>query len=343
MNPFQLGLPQGKVTEGRPTQTLLKPLGGFTMYYIGIDVSKKALSLFDGKFNLEFVNQAGLKSLKRYLKKRYKTFKNLGIIFEVTGIYSDHLKAFCIYNQTKTYIINPKQSHHFARSLGQRSKTDKIDARTIYAYQKLIDKEKMQVPVIKQEAKRLSSYLTSYQFALKQRISLSNHIESIQNREPLKLLKQELKRAQRLEDKLLCNIKAYLQGHPKLKEDYQRLLTISGIGEKLAFTLLALFNSYQGTNRAQMTALVGLDPIQRESGTSVKGKDKITKNGNKYVRKMLYMPALSAIKNNQKISVFYQRLIANHKPKKVAVIAAMRKLLLVAHAIYYNKTEYMAI
>ena len=220
------------------------------MYYIGIDVSKKALSVFDGQNDLEFENQAGLKALKRYLKKRYKTFKNLGIIFEATGIYSDHLKAFCIYHQIKAYIINPKQSHHFARSLGQRSKTDKIDARTIYAYQKLIDKEKMQVPVIKQEAKRLSSYLTSYQFALKQRISLSNHIESIQDRELLKLLKQELKRAQRLEDKLLCNIKADLQGHPKLKEDYQRLLTISGIGEKLAFTLLALFNSYQGTNRA---------------------------------------------------------------------------------------------
>jgi transposase len=62
--------------------------------------------------------------------------------------------------------------------LGRRSKTDKIDARTIYAYQKLIDKEKMQVPVIEQEAKMLSSYLTSYQFALKQRVSLFNHIES---------------------------------------------------------------------------------------------------------------------------------------------------------------------
>ncbi len=313
------------------------------MYYIGIDVSKKALSLFDGQNDLEFENQAGLKALKRYLKKRYQTFDNLGIIFEATGIYSDHLKAFCAGNKIKAFILNPKQSYNFARSLGKRSKTDKIDARTIYAYCKLIAKEKMQVPVIDQGAKMLSSYLTSYQFAQKQRVALSNHLESIQDKELLKLLKQELKRAQRLEDKLLTDMKTYIKNHPKLQKDFQRLLTISGIGDKTAFGLLALFNTYQGTNRAQMTALVGLDPTKRESGTSVKGKAKISKNGNKHIRKMLYMPTLCAIKNNQKIALFYQRLIANHKPKKVAVIAAMRKLLLVAHAIYRNKTEYVAI
>jgi len=313
------------------------------MYYIGIDVSKKALSVFDGQKDLEFENLKGLKSLKRYLKKRYQTFDNLGIIFEATGIYSNHLKAFCADHQIKAFILNPQQSHNFARSLGKRSKTDKIDARTIYAYCQLIAKEKMQVPVINQEAKILSSYLNSYQFAQKQRVSLANHLDSVQDKDLSKLLKQELKRAQRLEDKLLSDMKTHIQDHPKLQKDFQRLLTISGIGEKLAFTLLALFINYQGTNRAQMTALVGLDPIQRESGTSVKGKAKISKNGNRYIRKMLYMPTLSAIKNNQKIAIFYQRLIAHHKPKKVAVIAAMRKLLLVAHAIYQNKTEYVAI
>ena len=313
------------------------------MYYIGIDVSKKVLSVFDGKSDLEFENREGLKSLKRYLKKRYQTFDNLGIIFEATGIYSDYLKAFCAGNQIKAYILNPKQSHNFARSLGRRSKSDKIDARTIYAYRKLIAKEKMLVPMLNQEAKMLSSYLTSYQFAQKQRVSLSNHLESIQDKELLKLLKQELKRAQGLEDKLLEEIKTYIKDHPKLQEDFQRLLTISGIGEKLALTLLALFVNYQGTNRAQMTALVGSDPIQTESGTSVKGKTKISKNGSRHIRKMLYMPTLCAIKNNQKITIFYQRLIAHHKPKKVAVIAAMRKLLLVAYAIYRNETEYVAI
>jgi len=313
------------------------------MYYIGVDVSKKALSVFDGEHDLEFKNTAGLKAFKRYLKKQYTSFDKLGIIFEATGIYSECLQAFCARYQIKAFILNPKQSHNFARSLGRRSKTDTIDARTIYAYQTLIKKEKLQVPVANPEAKRLAGYLTSYQFAQKQRVSLSNHLESIQDKALLRLLKQELKRAQRLEDQLLSEIKAYIQDHPKLQEDFQRLLTISGIGEKLAVTLLALFVHYQGTNRAQVTALVGLDPIEKTSGTSVKGKPKISKNGNRHIRKMLYMPTLCAIKNNQKITIFYQRLIAHHKPKKVAVIACMRKLLLFAHAIYRNQTEYVAI
>jgi transposase len=311
------------------------------MYYIGIDVSKKALSVYDGKINLEFENVAGLKPFYRYLKKHYKHFDNLVLIFEATGIYSDSLREFCATHQIKAYILNPKQSHNFAKSLGIRSKTDKIDARVIWRYYSLIPKERIQVPVIDQETKMLASYLTSYQFIQGQRVSVSNHLESVTDKTLRKLLEKELARKRQLEARLLGDIKSYIQEHPGLAEDYQRLMTISGIGEKLAFSLLALFRHYQGTNRAQITALVGLDPIYKESGTSVKGKIKISKNGNRHIRKMLYLPTLCAIKNNQKIALFYQRLIDNHKPKKVAVIAAMRKLLLVAHSVYQNKTEYV--
>jgi transposase len=311
------------------------------MYYIGIDVSKKALSVFDGKLSLEFDNVAGLKPFYRYLKKHYKHFDNLVLIFEATGIYSESLREFCATNQIKAYILNSKQSHNFAKSLGVRSKTDKIDARVIWRYQSLIPYERIQIPVIDSEVKMLSSYLNSYQFIQVQRVSVSNHLESVTDKTLRKLLEKELLRKQQLEARLLGDIKSYIAKHPVLAEDYQRLMTISGIGEKLAFSLLVLFRHFQGTNRAQITALVGLDPIYKESGTSVKGKIKISKNGNRHIRKMLYLPTLCAIKNNQKINLFYQHLIDNHKPKKVAVIAAMRKLLLVAHAVYENKTEYV--
>ena len=286
------------------------------MYYIGIDVSKKALSVYDGKTSLEFENKEGLKPFYRYLKKHFKYFDNLVLIFEATGIYSDNLKEFCAVHQIKAYILNPKQSHNFAKSLGVRSKTDKIDARVIWRYQSLIPQERIQIPIIDQEVKMLASYLTSYQFIQGQRVSVSNHLESVTDNTLRKLLQKELVRKQQLEDKLLSDIKAYISKHPGLAEDYQRLMTISGIGEKLAFSLLALFRHFQGTNRAQITALVGLDPIYKESGTSVKGKVKISKNGNRHIRKMLYLPTLCAIKNNKRINLFYQRLISNHKPKK---------------------------
>ena len=133
----------------------------------------------------------------------------------------------------------------------------------------------------------------------------------------------------------------YLGKNQDLKEDYQRLSTIPGIGEKAAIALLALFKTYPGTNRAQITALFGLDPVKRESGTSVKYKVKISKNGKGIYRKILYLPTLCATVHHQKIRAFYQRLLANHKPKKLAIIASTRKILLIVHAIYQDKTEYV--
>ena len=310
------------------------------MYYIGIDVSKKDLSVFDGKKDLKFINKEGLKSFKKYLKKKVN-FSDLVLIFEPTGVYSLYLKEFCAENNIKAYIVNPKKSHNFTRALGKRSKTDKIDARILYQFHKLIDLKDIKIPRIDQQAKALASYLTSYEFALKQRISLSNHLESLRDKGLIALLKKDLKRAKKLEDKIFNDILEYVSKNQNLKEDYQRLLTISGVGDKTAIALLTLFKTYQGTNRAQITALAGLDPVRRESGTSVKGKVKISKNGKGIYRKILYLPTICATVHNQKIRVFYQRLLAHHKIKKLAVIASMRKILLIAHAMYRDKTEYV--
>jgi len=311
------------------------------MYYIGIDVSKKDLSVFDGK-DLKFANKEGLKSFKKYLKKKYN-LSEIAIIFEPTGIYSFYLKEFCAKNSIKAYIVNPKKSHNFTRALGKRSKTDKIDARILYQFHKLIDLKDIKIPKIDQQAKALASYLTSYEFALKQRISLSNHLESLRDKGLIALMKKDLKRAKKLEDKIFNDILEYVSRNQNLKEDYQRLLTISGVGDKMAIALLTLFKTYQGTNRAQITALAGLDPVKRESGTSVKGKVKISKNGKGIYRKIFYLPTICATVHNQKIRVFYQRLLAHHKIKKLAVIASMRKILLIAHAMYRDKTEYVAV
>jgi transposase len=309
------------------------------MYYIGIDVSKKDLSVFDGK-DMKFINQEGLTSFKKYLKKKY-SLQEVVIIFEPTGIYSQYLKEFCAENRIRAYIVNPKQSHNFARALGVRPKTDKIDAQILYQFYKLIDAKDIKVPEIDQQAKTLASYLVSYEFALKQRISLSHHLENLRDKQLITLIKKEQKRAKKLEDKIFHDIKEYLSKNQGLKEDCQRLSTIPGIGEKAAIALLVLFKTYPGTNRAQITALAGLDPVKRESGTSVKYQVKISKNGKGIYRKILYLPTLCATVHHQKIKIFYQRLLANHKPKKLAIIASMRKILLIAHAMYRDKTEYI--
>jgi transposase len=141
----------------------------------------------------------------------------LVIIFEPTGVYSLYLKEFCAENSIKAYIVNPKQSHNFTRALGKRSKTDKIDAQTLYQFHKLMEAKDIKVPKIDQQAKTLSSYLTSYEFALKQRISLSHHLESLRDKKLIALIKKELKRAQELEDKIFNDIKKYVKAKPEPK------------------------------------------------------------------------------------------------------------------------------
>ena len=117
---------------------------------------------------------------------------------------------------------------------------------------------------------------------------------------------------------------------------FAALLSIPGIGPITALTLLALFRKYPTANRNQIVALAGLDPIRFQSGTSVHGKSRISKRGNRETRKRLYQATLSAARYNPSVRALHRRLKEQGKPDKVARTAAARKLLLIAHAIYQS-------
>jgi transposase len=123
---------------------------------------------------------------------------------------------------------------------------------------------------------------------------------------------------------------------------FDALLSIPGVGPMTALTLLALFRKYPDVNRQQLVALSGLDPIEVQSGTSVHGKSRISKRGSREVRKCLFEATLSAARFNPSIRGLYRRLKDAGKPDKVARIAAARKLLLLAHAIYESGEEFRA-
>ena len=277
--------------KGMPiTNSPNKTIRRFLMkYYIAIDVSNKVLSVFDGKKDLTFKNERGLRALKSYLREKFETFDDVVIIFESTGPYSNYLKDFCAANHIKTCIINPKRSSNFAKAIGNRSKTDKIDAKTLYAFKNLINPSDIKVPEIDKDVEVLSAYLSSYEFIIKVRVSISNHIKALKYNANapkglLITLKHELERNKQLEKELLDKITEYIEKNEELKKDYYNLLTIPGIGKISAIALLYLFKNYKDTNRSQITALVGLDPTRKESGTSISGRRKISKNGNGTVR-----------------------------------------------------------
>lgn len=311
--------------------------------YIGIDVAKEALMVYDGKREFSCRNTRGCADLKDHL--RQKDLKDIILIFEATGPYSRYLREFCAHQSIRVWIVNPIKSASFTKTLGNRSKTDTIDAKMLYELRKVIKPEDILVPRIDKEAEQLSLYLSSYELMIKTRTALSNHLHALAHTpdvppELVATLTGEVTRIKEGEESFLNQMEHYVENNEELRDDYHRLLAIKGIGRVSGLGLLILFRTYPDTSRAQITALVGLDPTRTESGTSVKGRRKISKGGNSTIRKILYFPTLNCIQHNQVVKATYERLIRNHKAKKLAVIAAMRKLLLIAHAVYKSKTVY---
>ena len=134
-------------------------------------------------------------------------------------------------------------------------------------------------------------------------------------------------------DKLFSKIEKLLISDKSIKRKYEAMLTIPAIKNKSALYLISFFLKYPLANAREMTALVGLDPVMRDSGT-YRGKQRISKHGGQQLRNLLFLPTLCSLRFNDRIKVFYTRLTSNAKSKKLAVIASMRKLILMAFSIF---------
>jgi len=150
-------------------------------HYIGIDVSKQTLKMFDGSKEYEVPNERGLKTFKKLLKKDYgKEWREVKLIYEPTGPYSNYLREFASENQLKVYEVNPKKSANFAKALGNRSKTDAVDAKMLYRFHLLLKEEELSIPGIDKTTEQLGSYIVSYRIIQKTRTMLSNHLHSME-------------------------------------------------------------------------------------------------------------------------------------------------------------------
>ena len=140
-------------------------------------------------------------------------------------------------------------------------------------------------------------------------------------------------------DKLFLKIEKLLFKDESIKRKYEAMLTIPAIGNKSALYLISFFIKYPLANAKELTALIGLDPVMRDSGT-YRGKQRISKHGGQQLRNLLFLPTLASLRCNDRIQIFYARLPSNSKSKKLAVIASMRKLLLIAFSIFKSEQNY---
>jgi transposase len=314
--------------------------------YIGIDVASQTLQVYDGKKNVEVPNSEKLLELRHLLQEAFpKDWKKVRLLYEPTGVYSSYVEQFALRYSIQAFAINPKRSSNFAKALGNRSKTDPIDAKMLYEYHKLVADSEWKIPEIDKDLDALTHNLSTYEFLQMSHIQMRNHLHALSRGKTVdaasvEFLEKEIDRLKKQEEAMVIAMEKKTKACETTKEDFARLTSIPGIGPLSAIVLLMMFRKYPETNRAEMTALMGLDPIRRISGTTLHKRDRISKEGYHFARKILYMGAVSSIRHDNRIKVYYEHLIDNHKPPKVALIACMRKLVLIAHQIYTKKEYY---
>lgn len=315
---------------------------------IGLDVSKKLIAVYIpiNKVNLEIENNSkAFKALYSKLKKLYKKeIDSLVFIFEPTGSYSFALTKFCKDKNIKCFLINPKQFSNHAKALGQRNKTDEVDSIVLSKSLHLARDNEIKVPYINEEAEDIKELMSYYKFTSKQKTKTSNHLEALSakdgNTYAINELKKSIKDLQKKEIDILSKVHKIIEANEELLLKYNNIKTLSGIGKIGAIVLLHLFIKYPKANQRQITALAGLDPIVKQSGTSINKKPRISKAGSKLYRGTLFMGVMSAIRVDENFNKFFTRLKENGKHTTLAQIAVMRKMIIIAHSLYKNNTQY---
>ena len=315
---------------------------------IGIDVSKASINVHISKNaqDLKVDNSLkGFRSLHSKLKKIYKKeIDNNVFIFEPTGSYSETLRKYCYQQKIKCFIINPKQFSNYAKALGVEVKNDIEDARVLSKALPIAKEGQVKVPVYDEDVERIKELMAYYKFTTKQTTQQKNHLESLTSKEgdtfAIRELKKSIKDSKAKEQRIIEQIQTIIDSNAKYKNDYENIISIMGIGQIGAISLLHLFLKYPEANQRQLTSLTGLNPIYKQSGTSIQSGYKISKTGAKTYRGTLFMAAMSAIRHDANFKAFFERLIANGKQTTQAQIAVMRKLIITAHSLYKNNRKY---
>jgi len=297
-----------------------------------VDVAKNILDLAvnNSKETRQFRNDhKGITSAVCYIAG----LKPAKIILEATGKYEIPLAAELQANRLPVVIVNPRQVRDFARATGVLAKTDRIDARILALFGLQVRPEVRLLP--DQKTRELSSFLTRRRQLIEMLTAENNRLlqADISIRPGIKIHIKWLEEA-------ISTINDYLDRHirssPSWLEKDNLLKSVPGVGKVVSTTLLIELPELGMLNRRKIAALVGVAPLNRDSGT-LRGKRTVW-GGRAKLRSVLYMAALVGVRRNPVMAAFYERLLKAGKAKKVALVACMRKLLIILNAMIRSKT-----
>ncbi len=316
------------------------------MIFIGIDISKLT---FDAAYILnsryihkQFTNNA--KGFNEFFIWMNKPNDDVFTCLEATGIYSFDLAQYLSQKKINVMVVNPIIIHAFFKMELNRNKTDKADAQLIARYCEHavltgdFEKKSYQPKGVDYEA--IQRLVTRCDQLEKSKTQENNRLEASVNKEA----SRSIKRLQKAIDTEISNVKKNIsdivKNNVSLSQQVKLLVSIKGIGERTAWSILAYIGDINFfSSSKQIASYAGLTPKIIQSGTSI-NKSSLSKLGHKRLRKSLYMPALVAIRFNPTLKVVYERLISNGKPKKVAIVAVMRKLLILSYGVLKSENPF---
>lgn len=269
------------------------------------------------------------------LKEQISPLKPSGVVLEATGGFETLVAGELELAGLAVSLVNPRQVRSFARATGRLAKTDTIDAQVLAQFAEAVKPPVRPLP--NEETRELRGLVDRRRQLLEMLTSERNRLHHASKRvHPL--IGKHIKWLEQQVGDLDKDIAELIRTSPIWRAQEDLLRGVPGVGPVLCCTLLTHLPELGSLNRGQVAALVGVAPLNRDSGT-YRGKRSVW-GGRTAIRAALYMAALTASKHNPVIKAFYDRLCAAGKPAKVALTACMRKLLLILNSMVKNQTRW---
>ena len=321
----------------------------------GIDVAQKELVVTLGRmlddFSIELFsykvfknNDSGVKLLVDWVNKLTDYEVPVRYVMEATGVYHQKLAYYLVDNGCEISIVLPNKISNYIRTLELKTITDKSCSQAIaqFGLERKLDKWAKPKSIYKelQQLTRERNQIVQERSVIKNQIH-AEKTESEPNQKSLERMQARIRFLNSQEKEIKADITDIVSKDPDLKQVINNITTIPGVGELTAVIVLAETNGFELIrNKSQLSSYAGLDVKEKQSSTSVKGKPRISKKGNRNLRKSMHLPSLTAVKWDENFKNIYARLISKNGIKMKALVAVQRKILELIYILFKNETVY---
>lgn len=322
---------------------------------VGIDVSKDELVVSIGRLTEDLRveifgykvltnSKKGFIELCDWVKRKAAVEVPVRYVMEATGVYHEALAYYLSGQNEGVSIVMPSKMSNFQKTLEIKTITDKTSSEVIttFGLEKNVDVWKQPKKIYRdiRQLTRERDQLMEQKTILKNQLH-AEQSEAFPNDSSIARIKERITLHVRQEKEIMQEIKAYINQDEQVYNLVMLLGSIPGIGLLTATIILSETHGFDLIrNRKQLTSYAGLDVKEKESGTSVKGRPRISKKGNRYLRKAMHFPALTAVKHDERFKSIYARLVQKHGIKMKAAVCIQRRLLELAYTIYKTNKPY---